>query len=222
MRAVRLWIKKEGRAKYISHLDMNRCFTRAVRRAGLNLWYTEGFNPHPYLNFLTPLSLGQESDGEPLDIRIEDDMPDAEILRRMNDVLPEGISVVRVHDAQAKASQIAFARYSICIELDSAAAAERFCAEAGALLQKGELTAEKTGKQGKRKVVKQVRICDKVRSAAFRTDGTCAMLETVLQSGSEPLNPALLVDALQKALGTDGLVRIRRREFFDADMQAFA
>lgn len=221
MRAVRLWIKKEGRAKYISHLDMNRCFTRAVRRAGLNLWYTEGFNPHPYLNFLTPLSLGQESDGEPLDIRIEDDMSDAEILRRMNAVLPEDISVVRVHDAQSKASQIAFARYSVSIDLDSPAAADRFCAAAAALLQSGELTAEKTGKQGKRKVVKQVRIGDKVRSAALHTDGTCAMLEAVLQSGNEPLNPALLVDALQKALGTDGLVRIRRREFFDADMQMF-
>ena len=221
MRAVRLWIKKEGRAKYISHLDMNRCFTRAVRRAGLNLWYTEGFNPHPYLNFLTPLSLGQESDGEPLDIRIEDDMPDAEIQRRMNGVLPEGISVVRVHDAQSKASQIAFARYSICIDLDRADAAERFCAEAGALLQSGELTAEKTGKQGRHKVTKQVKICDKVREAAFRTDGTCAMLEAVLQSGNEPLNPALLVDALQKAIGTDGLVRIRRRAFYDADMHPF-
>ncbi|MBQ7540758.1 MAG: DUF2344 domain-containing protein [Clostridia bacterium] len=222
MRAVRLWIKKEGRAKYISHLDMNRCFTRAVRRAGLALWYTEGFNPHPYLNFLTPLSLGQESDGEPLDIRIEDDMTDAQILRRMNDVLPEGITVVRVHDAVTKPAQIAFARYSIGIELPTAAAAQAFCEKARALLLRGELTAEKTGKQGKRKVVKQVRICDKVQSAAFRTEGQCVLLDAVLQAGGEPLNPALLTDALQKAIGTDGLVRIRRREFLTADMQSFS
>ena len=120
MRAVRLWIKKEGRAKYISHLDMNRCFTRAVRRAGLALWYTEGFNPHPYLNFLTPLSLGQESDGEPLDIRMEDDLSNAEITRRMNAVLPEGLRVVRTEDAVFKAADIACAAYTIRIPMDPA------------------------------------------------------------------------------------------------------
>lgn len=221
MRAVRIWIKKEGRAKYISHLDMNRCFTRAVRRAGLNLWYTEGFNPHPYLNFLTPLSLGQESDGEPLDIRMEDDTADEEIRARLNASLPEGLSVAFVQDAVRKSADIAFASYTIRIELDSAQAAAAFCDGARALLESGELVAEKSGKQGHRKVMKQVRLCDKIRDVQLRTDGAGVILEAVLHAGNDMLNPALLADALQKALGTDGLVRIRRHAFYCADMTAF-
>lgn len=222
MRAVRLWIKKEGRAKYVSHLDMNRCFTRAVRRAGLNIWYTEGFNPHPYLNFLTPLSLGQESDGEPLDIRMEDDTGDDEIRARLNGALPEGVSVVRVHDAVRKANEITYAGYTIRIDLGSADAAEAFCTKARALLEGGELTAEKPGKQGHRKVMKQVRLCDKIRDVQLSADGGCAVMEAVLNAGNDMLNPALLADALQKAVGTDGLVRIRRHAFFCADMTPFA
>ena len=221
MRAVRIWIKKEGRAKYVSHLDMNRCFTRAVRRAGLNLWYTEGFNPHPYLNFLTPLSLGQESDGEPLDIRMQDDTSDDEIRTRLNEALPEGVSVVCVRDAVRKAAEIAFASYTIRIELDAPDTANAFCEKARALLEGGELTAEKPGKQGHRKVMKQVRLCEKIREIEVSADGTSVILEAVLNAGSDMLNPALLADALQKNIGTDGLVRIRRHTFYCADMTPF-
>ena len=87
MRSVRLWYKKSGLAIYTSHLDMNRCFTRAVRRARIPLWYTEGFNPHPYMTFLLPLPLGQTGLREPSDLRIEGEITDEEILSRMNAAL---------------------------------------------------------------------------------------------------------------------------------------
>ena len=221
MRGVRMWIKKEGRAKYISHLDMNRCFTRAVRRAGLNLWYTEGFNPHPYLCFLAPLSLGQESDGEPLDIRIEDEMSDGEIYRRMNAVLPEGISVVRVHEAFSKPAEIAFASYTVRLECTDSAEAERFAAESKKLLDAGELYAEKLGKQGRKKVAKQVDICAKMKSYAIRTEDDAVTMDVVLAAGNDMLNPTLLVDALKERIGADPFVSIRRRAFYKNDMQAF-
>ena len=220
MRAVRLWIKKEGREKYISHLDMNRCFTRAVRRARLPVWYTEGFNPHPYLNFLTPLSLGQESDGEPLDIRIEDDMPCEEILRRMNGVMPEGLSVVRVEDAVSKPAEIAFASYTIIFET-GADAAQSFCEAARQAMEQGALTAEKTGKQGRHKVVKQVDVSAKVRAFSFAVEGDTVVLHTTLHAGNDMLNPTLLVDALQRATENDAFVRIRRNRFLKADGAAF-
>ena len=72
MREVRLRFSKTGQAKYISHLDVNRVFSRALSRARINLWYTEGFNPHPYMSFSLPLSLGVESLCENVDIRIVD------------------------------------------------------------------------------------------------------------------------------------------------------
>ncbi|MBQ9964192.1 MAG: DUF2344 domain-containing protein, partial [Clostridia bacterium] len=59
---MRITFSKTGSARYISHLDLNRTMTRAVRRAGLPIWYTEGFNRHPYLTFAAPLSLGYEGE----------------------------------------------------------------------------------------------------------------------------------------------------------------
>ena len=96
MHAVRLNFSKTGRAIYISHLDINRMMTRAVRRAKLPMWYTEGFNPHPYLTFALPLSLGQSSDCEYMDIRIDGDITDEEIMNRLNAVLPEGVKILSV------------------------------------------------------------------------------------------------------------------------------
>lgn len=105
MKSVRIWFEKRGLAIYTSHLDMNRCLTRAVRRANIPLWYTEGFNPHPYITFLLPLPLGQEGRREPLDIRIEDDeMPFAEIVDRLNALCPRVSGCLR--RANPCASQI--------------------------------------------------------------------------------------------------------------------
>ena len=55
---VRIFFVKEGPSKYMSHLDLMRCMTRTLRRAGVPIWYTEGFNPHPFMTFAMPLSLG--------------------------------------------------------------------------------------------------------------------------------------------------------------------
>ena len=98
MRCVRIWFAKEGKVKYISHLDVMRCMSRAVRRARLPLWYTEGFNPHPYMMFALPLSLGFSSQCESMDIRIEGEMTDADIAGRMRDVMPEGLRLLSVRD----------------------------------------------------------------------------------------------------------------------------
>ena len=65
---VRVLFSKTGRARYISHLDLNRAMTRAMRRAEIPLWYTEGFNRHAYLTFAAPLSLGTESVCERMDL----------------------------------------------------------------------------------------------------------------------------------------------------------
>lgn len=221
MRDVRLWIEKKGRAKYISHLDMNRCFTRAVRRAGINLWYTEGFNPHPYLNFLTPLSLGQESDGEPLDIRVLDDMSHDEIKSRMNCVLPEGISVCRVTDCRDKCADISFAEYDIVLDFEDEIKAKAFSDGANDILNKGNLYAEKTGKKGRQKVTKQVDICVLIKSYSVNADGEIVIINAVLSTGNENLNPTLFVSALNENLGKEELIRICRKRFFKSDMSEF-
>ena len=165
MRSVRLNFSKTGRAIYISHLDVNRMMTRAVRRARLPMWYTEGFNPHPYIAFALPLSLGQSSDCEYMDIRIEGDMTDEEVMTRLNDTLPEGLKILSVGAPVHDAKEIEKAQYFVKIIFADSEDASAFAEKADVLIKSEELLAEKPGKKGHRKIMKQVNLIDMIYDA---------------------------------------------------------
>ena len=111
MRCVRIKFSKSGSMIYISHLDVNRLMTRAVRRAKLPMWYTEGFNPHPYIAFALPLPLGQSSESEFMDIRVTGDMTDDEIVARLREVMPQGIEIISAGESVHSSNAIASACY---------------------------------------------------------------------------------------------------------------
>lgn len=193
MKSVRLWFKKDGLAVYISHLDMNRCMTRAVRRADIPLWYTEGFNPHPYMTFLMPLPLGQAGLREPLDIRIENDMSFKEIKSRLNAVMPQGIEIVDVQKPEHKPNEIAAAEYVIDAYFSSCEEAEGFKSGAESVISGGVLNAEKRSKRG----IKTVNLCELVRSFEAELNGNAVRIKTVLAAGnSVNLNAELLMNSL--------------------------
>lgn len=209
MRSIRLWYKKSGLAIYTSHLDMNRCFTRAVRRAEIPLWYTEGFNPHPYMTFLMPLPLGQVGMREPLDIRVEDDnITNKEVRERMNAVLPEGLEIVDVTKPESKPNEIAAAEYEITVRFAAAAEAEGFASGADSVMKGGILNAEKRSKRG----TKVVNLCEMVRSFSAEQIGENVRISAVLASGNTVnLNADLLVNALLNELSAsaDGMEIVR-------------
>ena len=91
----RLVFCKTDDAVWMSHLDLMRLFQRAFKRAGLPLTHTQGFNPRPSVSIALPLSVGVESICELLDFDLEGEkIPCAEIVRRLNDVLVKGITVL--------------------------------------------------------------------------------------------------------------------------------
>lgn len=59
-----LKIEKKGEIRYVSHIDTMRVILRTLTRAGVNVKYSEGFNPHPLVNVSHPLTLGVESECE--------------------------------------------------------------------------------------------------------------------------------------------------------------
>ena len=112
----RITFEKRGRVKYISHLDLNRCMIRAIRRSELPAWYTEGFHPHLYLMFPLALSLGAESICEVMDFRLTEEVPDGEILSRLNASLPEGLKAISVHEPKYEAQHIGSACYDVTLQ----------------------------------------------------------------------------------------------------------
>jgi radical SAM-linked protein len=118
---IRVFFSKSGDAKYISHLDLYRAFGRVIKRSGLPVWYTEGFNPHIYLTFALPLALGIESEEESFDLRLTQDFEfDGEsfvaIADRLNSVMPKDLRVTRVGIPIRNANEIEKAWYRVNAE----------------------------------------------------------------------------------------------------------
>lgn len=115
LQTFRMIFRKKGDSKYLSHLDLMRCFTRAVKRTGFKAWYTEGYNPHLYLMFISPLSLGFESDYEAVDIRLDDNADTKEFISRINEALPMGVEVVSISQAVCNYKDLGYSSWEILI-----------------------------------------------------------------------------------------------------------
>lgn len=91
---LRIAYSKIDNAKYIAHLDLTRVFERALRRAGIAICYSEGFNPHPKIAFGSALAVGVEGEREYVDIELQAEMDLAEVLGRLQEQLPSGIRLL--------------------------------------------------------------------------------------------------------------------------------
>ena len=211
-KTIRLVFSKTGRAVYISHLDLNRAMIRAVRRAALPIWYTEGFNRHPYVTFAAPLSLGYEGMHETMDLRLEKDMPMDELVSRLNAVLPEGLRVSSAAEAVRKAEEVHAARY----ELTLGCPAETV----RALFERDSVLVEK---RTKKKTMKTVDLKPALDASAWKLekDGENCRLILTLPCGEESINPGLVAGALERETGRAFSCLIRRLEVYAKDGEPF-
>ena len=91
---VRVKFAKQGAMKFIGHLDIMRYFQKAVRRAGIDVAYSEGFSPHMIMSFAAPLGVGVTSTAEYFDMEIQTPMSSKEAVKRLNDTMAEGMEVL--------------------------------------------------------------------------------------------------------------------------------
>lgn len=93
---VRIKFAKYGTMKYIGHLDMMRFFQKAIRRAGIDIKYSEGFSPHQVMSFAAPLGVGIESTGEYMDIEVLSMTSTEDMKAALNNVMVEGVEILSV------------------------------------------------------------------------------------------------------------------------------
>lgn len=199
MNSLRIWFKKVGRAKYISHLDLMRSMTKAIKRSGLKVWYTEGFNPHAYITFPLPLSLGIESESECVDIRVEDDVTAWEVKERLFDQMPEGLDLISVEEPFCNAKEIRYGRYVITLDFEKVSQAEAFRELSEKLVSEKSLVCEKKGKKGHKKVMKEVPLGEHIFNFRAETKDNVFIINVDLSAGN-PVNiaPNLLIGAIEK------------------------
>lgn len=198
MLLIRVGFAKENEACYISHLDLQRVVQRALKTAGVPVWYTQGFNPHIYLTFALALSLGQASTCESFDYKCEEEKFDADaVYYALNKALPRGLTVHDVHIAEMDANEIEYARYLIRFTGDSAELSEKL-AEFKALPQ--AIVYKKT----KKGVDKPVDLLPDISGWELRSTEEGVLLDVLLPAGNRyMLNPDLLIGYLAQHYGID-------------------
>ena len=197
---VRMSFQKTGMAKFISHLDTVRCITRAMKRANVPVWFTEGFNPHAFLTFAMPLSLGFESLCEIVDFRLLEEVNLYELKERLNNALPVDITVKEIYVYETSPNDIRWAEYKIIFNNPD----EKLLTQAEKLLSSEEILVFKKVKKGRNKIEKEVNIKEHIKSFELNSENNKLILKTFLSSGpSININPMLLIGALVKDTETD-------------------
>lgn len=214
MKSVRIFYTKGGRMRFVSHLDMTRFMTRTVRRAGIPVWYTEGFHPHLYLTFALPLSLGFESTYEVMDLRLTDDgYPLERVAEALNGVFPPYVHVENVAEPVLKTGKIGYAEFDICLE--DGGTLETPLREFLALPQ---ILCRKTTKKG---AEKELDLAPKLTAYEVKkVNGNTVLHLTLPAGGKENINPTLLLDVFFENQPTCAY-RITRTAILDENKNLF-
>lgn len=217
---VRLRFSKTASAKYISHLDVNRVMSRAIKRANLPVWYTQGYNPRVYMSFSLPLPLGVESECESVDLRLVSEIDFAEIIDKMNAVLPRDIRILDVYKVFSDLKEISYSAYIFDIDFKNAEEAEMKIKN---ILESEEILAEKKGKSGRKKVTKEVNIKEFIKEYTVERKDKTVVIKTVLSAGVQKnLSPVLFFDTIIRLMNTDYEWKsIRRVNLLKSDMTEY-
>lgn len=218
MKNVRIWFKKDYECRYISHLDLNRCMLRALHKSKLPIWHTEGFNPHPFVTFPLPLSLGFRGTNECMDVKLEDDNYSyEEIITKLNNCLPKGLRVFNVTEPVMKAGEIAYADFTLKISYDKISS-DKICSHLKNLFALKKIEIEKKSKKG----IKIIDIKPGIKSYEVAENSDFAELNIILSAGStDNINPNLIISALEKYFSESYYVDITRNELYNSDMELF-
>lgn len=110
---MRIRFSKGGPLCFIGHLDFLRVFQQMIRRSGVPIAYSQGFNPHQILSFALPLPLGMASGNDYADIALT--APCEDIVARLNAVAPTGLVVHAAYLPEGKpaAAAAAIADYTL-------------------------------------------------------------------------------------------------------------
>ena len=114
---IRIKFRKYGVMRFIGHLDIMRYFQKAMRRANIDIAYSEGFSPHQIMSFAAPLGVGITSDGEYLDIEVHSTKSTSESRDALNAVMVDGIEITEYvalrQDAKKAMTSVAAADYIV-------------------------------------------------------------------------------------------------------------
>lgn len=192
----RMLFKKEGRAKYISHLDQMQAIQRSIARANLEIWHTEGYNPHPYISIALPLSTGFSSEYEMLDFNFLTAEIPADAIERMNKALPFGLEVLDIYMTDRKAKEMKYSEYDITFDFEGKSN-NNFVEKVIDLFKNDEIILVKRTKRSE----KEVNIQEFIKKLDVQNiDENISKISVITAAGDPNLSPEYITKAILKYL----------------------
>lgn len=218
MDKIRLRFKKTGRAIYISHLDLMHTMQRGFSRAGYELKYSEGFNPHPIISIILPLSVGCSSVCELMDFRLKQECRLDRLPVELTAVMPEGIEAIEAYEPLRKAAELKWLAIEGIFEYDNRSAAD-MAPELIKFFAQDEIIVPKKTKRG----MGEFDVKSAIKEIAFNADGNNVKVNAVISAQEPTLNPELLTEALRlkaEEIAPD-FAKYTRTETYDCDMAVY-
>jgi len=220
--AIRVRFSKTGSLQYTAHLDLVRTVTKAIKRAGIPVRYSEGFNPHPRLSFATAMSIGLESVYEFMDIRIDKNVDTDAVKQALSESLTEECAIAEVYFPKTKFTDILYSSYRMEIVTEGASEAlAKACDDA---LHAPTVTVFKRSKSGD----KDTDISPYIKEVSARFENGSILIDAVLNADNATfLNPEYLITYLKDTCGilSSSLLNERysicRTGLYTADMDLF-
>ena len=199
---MRIRFAKHGKIRFTSHRDTARIWERALRRAGVPVAYSQGFNPRPRISFGLALSTGHSSDAEYLDVTLDpqrcEQVRIADLADSLTSCLPTGITALaaqRLDPGEASLQQ-AVTSCTWRIEAAGADAATASSSLAEALARDELIThRERKGRA----------VCEDIRGLVLAADirgVTCDGVTLTAELGTQPraVRPEDLLSSLDPPL----------------------
>lgn len=194
----RMRFAKEGRAKYISHLDLMHTMQRAMARCQMPLWFTEGFNQHAYVSVALPLSTGYSGEYEFLDFNLLSENVPINAVEALNAVFPEGLRAIEIYplaDGGMPLRDIAWSKYRITWSFADGVPAD-FVENVNKLFAQPTVEIVKRSKRGE----KTVNMRELMNGFALTEQDGQVIAEVVTSAGNNNMSPEYLTRAIAQYL----------------------
>ena len=194
--------EKGERIRHIGHLDIQRSVQRGLRRSGLPVAYSNGFNPHILITFASALSTGACGKREIMDVTMAEEVSPEEFLEKMNHAMPPEmrLSEARALDQKHPAlmASLRAAKYDLLIR--DAEQAEQLAAAIPAMMARETVTAM-------RKTKTALKECD-IKPLIYDLKAEGHILATLTLTEREACKPGMLIEALSREAGIEGEIRM--------------
>ncbi len=184
---IRMQFRKTREGRFMSHLDLMHTWERVIRRSQLPLAFSQGFNPHPKMNFASACAVGTTSDGEYMDMELTRDMPLEEVKAALDKAMPPAFEVTRMKEVTGKVPSLMSimerAAYQIRLEFVEEVTQEQLDRAVVEFFNRDEIIVYRFKKNSPDK--KPVNIRPGVFKLRMEAEGKFAVLHILVQTGND-------------------------------------